>query len=212
MLIRKNYYDEKRGEIKRLVLEVLDDLVGMMDHFDRYLKTPTDENRDFILKNEYYVDKNEKKIEKYILEIISLEQLNKHEIKWLFSMSRIIRELERVGDQLTNIITLSGVVDTKVLRPIIQSFLNYETDMVKWLQEGIQDDNEERLQEVMSHDEFVNNLNKETYQSLVHLINQKEKLDESKLKTVIISRFLERIGDHLVNAARTYKKMVEETR
>lgn len=211
MLIRKNYYDEKRGEIKWLVLDVMDDLIGMMDHFDQYLKHPTNENKDYILRNEHDIDKSEKKIEKYILEIISLEQLNKNEIKWLFSMSRIIRELERVGDQLTNIITISDVVDTQVLRPIIQEFFNYEKDMVGWLQEGIEDDNSGKLQEVMSHDKFVNNLNKETYQSLVYLINNKEKLNESKLKTVIISRFLERIGDHLVNAARTYKKMVEET-
>lgn len=209
MLTRLNYYEQRRSEIKWLVLEILDDLSGMTEHFDTYLKKPTDENRDFILKKENYVDKNEKRIEKYILEIISLEQLNTNEIKWLFSMNRVIRELERVGDQLTNIITISDVMDTDVLRPMIKRFFEYEKDMIKWLTEGIQTDDHEKLQAVISHDEYVNNLNKETYKRLVVLINEEERLTESKLKMVIISRFLERIGDHLVNVARTYNDVIE---
>lgn len=210
MLIRENYYDHKRDEIQRVVLETLDNLKEMMEHFDRYLTKPTTENKAFILENEDYIDTNEKKIEKYVLEIISLEQLNTSEIKWLFSVNRIIRELERVGDQLTNIITISDVIDTNVLRPMIGTFFAYVIDMMKWLTAGIQYDNPEKLQAVMSHDEYINHLNKETYQGFVDLINDEEKLSESKLKMVIISRFLERIGDHLVNAARTYKNAIEE--
>ncbi|MEN1968803.1 phosphate uptake regulator PhoU [Lentibacillus sp. N15] len=209
MLIRDNYYDHKRGQIQQLVLEVLDNLQQMMEHFDTYLVKPTNDNKAFILENEDYIDSNEKKVEKYILEIISLEQLDTSAIKWLFAMSRIIRELERVGDQLTNIITISDVIDTNILRPMIRSFFDYEKDMMTWLTAGIQDDNAEKLHDVMSHDAYVNHLNKETYQDLVDLINEDEQLTESRLKMVIISRFLERIGDHLVNAARTYKDAIE---
>ncbi|HLR09110.1 MAG TPA: phosphate uptake regulator PhoU [Bacillota bacterium] len=210
MLTRQNYYQEKRSEIKRLVLQILSDLAKMTDHFEHYLKQPTKENKNFILDNENYVDKNEKRIEKHILEIISLEQLDTNEIKWLLSMNRIIRELERVGDQLTNIITISDVIDTDVLRPTIKRFFHYEQDMIRWLTQGIETNDAAKLQDVIAHDEHVNHLNKETYQQLVDRINEKEELTESKLKIVIISRFLERIGDHLVNAARTYREMIED--
>ena len=210
MLVRINYYDEKRNEIKCLILEVLNDLIEVTVHFEGYFKDKSNDVKDMILKNESFIDKNEKRIEKYILDIISLEQLNRGEIKWLFSMSRIMRELERVGDQLTNIITISDVVDSKVLKPTIQSFLYYEHDMMKWLMEGIQNDNSERLQNVISHDKFVNNLNKKTFQHLVKLVNQDEHINESELKMVIISRFLERIGDHIVNVAKIYIEIIED--
>src|SRR5690625_1662161 len=153
MLVRQNYYTEKRKEIKLLILEILNDLTEMTEYYDSYLKNPTEETKKIILKNENYIDKNEKRIDKHILEIFSLEQLNTDEIKWLLTMSRIIRELERVGDQLINIITISNVVDTDILRPLIKDFFEFEKDMIKWLAEGIETNNVLKLEDVISRSE-----------------------------------------------------------
>lgn len=208
MLTRRNYYDDRRDKIKRLVIQTLDDLTEMKVHYINYLESPTSENKSYILETEDYVDKNEKKVEKTIQEIISLQHVDKMEIKWLFTMSRIIRELERVGDQMTNIITISKVADTEDLRPMINQFFHYEDEMMTWLKAGIEEDDIDELEKVITHDENVNQLNRETYDQLVTLINEKETITESKLKTIIISRFLERVGDHLVNAARIYAKAI----
>ncbi|HLR03911.1 MAG TPA: PhoU domain-containing protein [Virgibacillus sp.] len=208
MLTRQNYYDNRRDKIKRLVIQTLDDLTEMKAHYINYLENPTSENKGYILETEDYVDKNEKKVEKTIQEIISLQHLDKLEIKWLFTMSRIIRELERVGDQMTNIITISKVADTEDIQPMIHQFFQYEDEMIAWLKSGIENDDIDELEKVITNDENVNQLNRETYDQLVTLINEKETITESKLKTVIISRFLERVGDHLVNAARIYAKAI----
>lgn len=209
MLTRKSYYDEKRSIIKKLVNQTLIDLIEMKNHYINYLDTLTSKNKDKILEMENYVDENEKKVDKTIREIISLQSLDKQEIKWLFTMNRIIRELERIGDQMTNIITISKVTDTDDLRPMIHQFFHYENKMLTWLKNGIWDDDFELLQQVIDHDQYVNRLNKNTYNELVFLINQQKAITESKLKTVIISRFLERIGDHLVNASRIYLKVIK---
>src|SRR5699024_7699425 len=186
-------------------------LTRMMEQSDEFLLQPTTNNRNTILQTEDYIDDHEKKIEKYILEIVSLEQLDTSEIKWLFSMSRIIRELERIGDQLTNILTISDVVDTQEIRPKIHDFFYYEQTMLEWLTTGIRNDDTDKLEAVIDHDAYVNNLNKETYQDMVDLIQEEERFTESKLKMVIISRFLERIGDHLFHAAKTYKRAIIST-
>lgn len=208
MLIRQNYYEEKRSEIKRLVLQIIDDLIETTDYYHEYLKTSSHELKEDILKNERYIDKNEEKIEQYILEIISLEHLDTMEIKWLFAMSRIIRELERVGDQFINIITLCDTTDSKNIRPMIKAFFEYEKDMMRWLRVGIAEHNVVKLEKVIAHDKNVNDLNKETYSHVVDLINEHEKITESNVKMVMISRFLERVGDHLVNVARKYKEVI----
>ncbi|MFK4996781.1 PhoU domain-containing protein [Bacillus sp. N9] len=62
----------------------------------------------------------------------------------------------------------------------------------------------------MDHDRHVNKLNKGTYKDLVESINEQETITESRLKMIIISRFLERMGDHLVNIAGTYLELLSE--
>ncbi|GAB2537856.1 PhoU domain-containing protein [Gracilibacillus alcaliphilus] len=208
MLVRRNYHDQRRKQIKEEVLEILANINQMMQMFDNFLLHPTAENKNIILENEDFIDKHEKKTEKYIIEIISLEQLDTTEIKWLFSMGRIIRELERAGDQLANIVTISDMIDTVEFRPLVREFFHYEQEMINWLIIGINDDKEDKLEAVIHHDEHVNELNKETYQHMAKLIKKKANFTENQLKMVIISRFLERMGDHLVNAARAYKETV----
>lgn len=209
MLIRQNYYANKREEIKSLTLRIIDHLLNMTEYYTVFLNNPSDKQREYIFKAESNVDQIERKIESYILEIISLQQLNMKEIKWLFAMNRMIRDLERIGDQLMNIITLSDVHDVEELKPLIKEFFSYEQKMMYWLMDGIKEDDMDALKQVITHDQYVNKLNKETYQKLVSRIEGDKKITESKLKMIVISRFLERIGDHLVNSAKTYKETIQ---
>src|SRR5699024_1270567 len=210
MLIRKNYYDYKHNKIENLVLDVIDFLNQMMEQSVDFLLQPSKHNKSTIIETEENINYYEKKTEKNIMEIISLEQLDTSEIKWMFSMSRIIKELERVGDQLVNILTISDMVDTNELRSTVSEFFKYEQTMIEYLRLGIKNDDHNKLKAVIDHDVYVNKLNKETFQEMVDLIHETESFTESKLKVVIVSRFLERVGDHLVNAAKLYKRFTDE--
>src|SRR5699024_6387653 len=128
----------------------------------------------------------------------------------MFFMCRIINDLQLVGDHLINQLTDSDITDTTELQNRVSDFFKYEQTMIKYLSLGIKNDDQEKLKEVIEHDVYVNNLNKETFQEMVYLI-EKESFTESKLKVVIVSRFLERVGDHLVNAAKLYKRSIDET-
>jgi len=209
MLSRENYYTRKREEIKSLTLSIIEHLQNMTKYYTAFLDDPSDKQREHIFKAENNVDKIERKIESYILEIISLQQLDMKEIKWLFSVNRMIRDLERIGDQLTNIITISEVHDVEELKPLIREFFSYEQKMMRWLMDGMKNDEIDLLNLVIHHDQYVNKLNKDTYQMLVNQIEGEKKITESKLKMIVISRFLERIGDHLVNSAKTYKETIQ---
>lgn len=209
MLIRQTYHMEKQQEIKELIIEIIDNLLDITEHYEIYFNNPSRDIKETIIKNESYVDKNEKKIEEYILEIFSLEQLTVEEIKWLLAMNRIIRELERCGDYLINIITISDVIDMDEIEPMIKQFFVFEIDMINWLKNGIKNDDVTILENVIKHDKHVNKLNKQTYDDVASQLQENKDVSESKLKMVVISRFLERLGDHLVNAAKAYVKIVK---
>lgn len=209
MLRRENYYELKQREIKDIIVVMINDLIEMTEYYTSFLKSPSDEKIEFLAKTEKYVDKNEKQVEKYILEMISLQQLNVGDIKWLLAMTRTIRELERVGDQITNIVTISDVDERKALSPLISDFFQFIQQMMKWLVEGIIEDDTALLKKVIDHDQHVNQLDQETFQNVVTMIEKDEPITESNLKMILISRFLERVGDNLANVAKTYKKVID---
>lgn len=209
MLIRKNYYSKRRKKIKNLVLDVLSFLENMLDEMREYLINSTELRKNKILEIEEMINSYEEKIEEYIIEMTSLGQLDILEIKWIFSMSRIIRELERAGDQVINVLSTCDNLDTTLFQKVLDLFLKYELKMIYLLKKGIEEDDIEKLNETISFDQYINELEKNAIEETIDAINLKKNITEEQLKTAMISRFLERIGDHLANTAKVYKNSIK---
>lgn len=178
--------------------------------YENYLDNPSDLKRNVIYKIEHDVNTSEKIIQKYILELSSLEQLDRYNIKWILSIHKITSNIERIVDQIINVIKFTNTVDIEESRPVIKKFLYYENDMLEWLIDGINTDDNSKLTAIQAHDKYINQLNKRTYKDIVDVINTKKGLTESGLKIVIISRILERIGDYLVIIACSYSRLIEK--
>lgn len=206
MLIRNNYYTQRRKRIKDKVLEITVLLKSMISKTGDFLLTSDKQLKLDINNIEDEVNKLEEEIESNILEIISLEQLDTNEIKWLFAISRIIRELERVGDQLINVVSISQVIGEEKIQPKIQNYFKQEKAMIELLYDGIYYEDKHKLNNVRLKDKFVNALDAETMQEMQATIENDIKISESQLKLVMASRFLERIGDHLSNVAKVFSQ------
>ena len=155
------------------------------------------------------MNQSEERVNDHILELLSLQPVAKDKVKELFGISRIAGLLERVGDQLINLLTISDGENAAELMPMIEQFFHYEREMMGWLIQGIEKNDRHLLELVISHDQYVNRLNKGTYQSVVHSVQEQEKITESNLKTIIMSRFLERLGDYLVTIAKIYHDFLD---
>lgn len=209
MLTRSNYYQDKKNEIEHVVFTMMDDLLAMMGHCLDFLDAPTEEKRSFLLETEDDVDHGEREIEAYILDLISIQQLDVKEIKWLFMMNRIIRDLERVGDQITNVMTICNTSSEGDVKSLAERFFVHEKQMIYWLKSGIDSRQTEPLASIRDRDGQVNQLNRDTYDRLIALMNEQKMEVEIGSKMIIVSRFLERVGDHLVNAAELLEKYVQ---
>ncbi len=208
MLSRKNYYDDKKQEIKLDVISMIDSLEMLMEQCRSYLKNPSIENRSFLLNTEDGIDEGEKEIESYILDLASIQNLNVIELKWLFTMSRIVRELERCGDQITNVMTICNESFDEETKTIIEQFFIYENNMVHILKAGFEDKDIHKLENLIKNDFQVNELNRDTYELMTRLMDHNKIDAKLGTKIIVVSRFLERFGDHLVNAGKLYKKYI----
>ncbi|GGE26837.1 phosphate transport system regulatory protein PhoU [Pullulanibacillus camelliae] len=206
MLTRRNYYVDQKKQIEQVVLRMIDRLDTLMSQCMSYLSEPSKENQAFMLWTEDKLDAEEKEIENQILNVISVQNLDVIELKWLMTMSRIIRELERCGDQLTNVMTVCNITSIESeTTEVIERFFLHESGMVQDLKAGMLAKDGERLELLITRDEHVNRLNRETYKRMTHSMNE-NKLDATLgSKIIMMCRFLERFGDHLVNAGKLYK-------
>lgn len=209
LLKRQNYFELKSQQMKEIILDVLERLLQMADQYTAHLEKPSDKKKAYILQVEQFVNQSEERVNDHILELLSLQPVAKDKVKELFGISRIAGLLERVGDQLINLLTISDGENAAELMPMIEQFFHYEREMMGWLIQGIEKNDRHLLELVISHDQYVNRLNKGTYQSVVHSVQEQEKITESNLKTIIMSRFLERLGDYLVTIAKIYHDFLD---
>ncbi|HEY4599703.1 MAG TPA: phosphate uptake regulator PhoU [Cerasibacillus sp.] len=209
MLKRQSYHKMMRTQMKVAVLDILNHILKMTSDYLAYLAKPSDDKKALLLDQEKYIDQSEQKINDMILELITLQPLTKDDVKELFGIGRIAGQLERVGDQLINLLTISEGEDVEVLKPVVESFFKYEYDMMEWLLKGIKNEDAELLKKVIRYDEHVNKLNIGTYESLVHSVEEHQEITGSNLKTIIAGRFLERLGDYLVTIAKTFIDILE---
>lgn len=209
MLKRQNYYDMMRIQMKDIVLKLLEHILKMTTDYLAYLDEPSEDKKALLLQQETVIDQSEEKINDMILDLITLQPLAKEDVKELFAIGRIAGRLERVGDQIINLLTISEREDIDVLKPVANRFMTYECDMMEWLLEGMANEKIDLLKKVIEHDKHVNQLNIGTYESLVHSVEKQQDITGGNLKTIIASRFLERLGDYLVTIAKTFIDILE---
>lgn len=126
------------------------------------------------------------------------------DLRFILAVIRINADLERVGDQAVNIAnrvkdlgTMAGQdlpVDipklaqlaTAMIRKALQSFIEADTEMA---------------QSVLLLDDQVDELNRDAFRTLGGLIQEHPERTSEALNALVISRNLERVGDHATNIA-----------
>ncbi len=159
---------------------------------------------DLVSLSEPAVNRMEHEIDQLALDLLAMEQPMAVDLRFILAVIRINADLERVGDQAVNIAnrvkdlgTMSGQdlpVDipklaqlaTAMIRKALQSFIEADTEMAE---------------SVLLLDDQVDELNRDAFRTLGGLIQQQPERTPEALNALVISRNLERVGDHATNIA-----------
>jgi phosphate transport system protein len=146
----------------------------------------------------------EHEIDQLALDLLAMEQPMAVDLRFILAVIRINADLERVGDQAVNIAnrvkdlgTMSGQdlpVDipklaqlaTAMIRKALQSFIEADTEMAE---------------SVLLLDDQVDELNRDAFRTLGAMIQEHPERTPEALNALVISRNLERVGDHATNIA-----------
>ena len=166
-------------------------------------------NRDLSLSHhvreiEAAINAAETSVDEMAYELLAKEQPMAVDLRFILSVIKINGDLERIGDQATNIADRAAALDSEpsislpvdigemgskvgvMMRRAIQSLL--EGDVVL-------------AESVLVMDEEIDAMNRTIQSDLVGVMMQHPQVAEQSLSAIIVSRNLERAADHATNIA-----------
>ncbi len=154
--------------------------------------------------NEPAINRMEREVDQLALDLLAMEQPMAVDLRFILSVIRINADLERVGDQAVNI--ASRVQELSSLPAVdlpvdIPKLATLAANMVRKALQAFIEADAAMAEAVLSLDDQVDIMNHEALDSLGAAIARNPEATRQALAALIISRNLERVGDHATNIA-----------
>jgi phosphate transport system protein len=157
-----------------------------------------------VFRNEPTINRLEREIDQMALDLLAMEQPMAIDLRFILSVIRINADLERVGDQAVNIavrVREMGAFANTDLPVDIPRLASLASAMVRKALEAFVEADAESAEAVLKMDDQVDEMNDAAFGALSSLIKERPELTPQSLNALIISRNLERVGDHATNIA-----------
>ena len=137
------------------------------------------------------------------IELMALKQPLARDLRYIYALSDISTELERIGDYATNICKESlDIGEEPFIKEItdIPAMKNICVEMLKNLWDALKNDDADLAFEIAKKDVEVDELYEKVRESCLQVMhnNPDENINQG-VRLVFIARYLERIGDHITN-------------
>ena len=157
-----------------------------------------------VFRAEPAINRLEREIDQMALDLLAMEQPMAVDLRFILSVIRINADLERVGDQAVNIairVKEMGAFANIDLPVDIPKLASLSSAMVRKALQAFIEADADLAESVLKMDDQVDEMNDAAFYSLSSLIKQQPDLTPQSLNALIISRNLERVGDHATNIA-----------
>ena len=159
---------------------------------------------DLVLMSEPAINRMEREIDQLALDLLAMEQPMAVDLRFILAVIRINADLERVGDQAVNIanrVKELGTLQSIDIPVDIPKLAQLSSAMVRKALQSFIEADPEMARSVLSLDDQVDDMNRNAYQSLTKYLQEHPECASHALNALVISRNLERVGDHATNIA-----------
>ncbi|MCI1209495.1 MAG: phosphate signaling complex protein PhoU [Treponema sp.] len=151
------------------------------------------------------IDQKEREIQSLCMKLILKQQPVAGDLRTINAALKMVTDMERIGDQGSDIAEITRTVDlTKSKKNVhIAEMADTVITMVTDAVESFVEQNEQLALAVQKQDDVVDELFHNSKKELLDMIcggiQHSPDLGEEALETLLIAKYLERIGDHTVN-------------
>ena len=149
------------------------------------------------------IDQKERTIESLCLKLLLQQQPVARDLRQISAALKMITDMERIGDQasdIAEIIISAGMNETNEI-PEIDKMASAVSKMVHDSVASYVQRDLELAREVIEQDDAVDELFEMVKKKLMHLISAGDEDGSTAIDLIMVSKYLERIGDHATNIA-----------
>ena len=146
----------------------------------------------------------ETSVDEMAYDLLAKEQPMAIDLRFILSVIKINGDLERIGDQSTNIAARTialGALPGISLPVDIKTMGSKVGIMIRRAIQALLEGDSRLAESVLDMDDEIDDMNKTIQAELVEVMKQHPEVAEQSLNAIIISRNLERAADHATNIA-----------
>jgi len=165
-----------------------------------------------VIEKDHKVDKYDIKIDKICQKIFALTQPVAMDLRLIMSSMTINNNLERIGDLAVNIAEYALMIQKKPAffkETKLDQMFNVSKQMLKDAIDSYITGNEVLAKSVIEADNILDKMNYDNHQILTGIMKHNPDNVEPGIALLVMSRQLERIGDHCTNIAEDVFFIVE---
>jgi len=157
-----------------------------------------------VFEGERQINVMEREIDELALDLLAMQQPMAVDLRFIIAVVKINADLERVGDQAVNVVQrvleLAKLPEAD-LNVDIPRVAEVAATMVRTALEAFIYARPDVAEGVLKTDNTLDELNAQTYHAMMAVMQKSPELTPQALNTLLISRNLERVGDHATNIA-----------
>ena len=200
-----------RNRFDRLLKKLNDELIDMGSMIEKSIEkalvalvTQNVEKAQEVITFDLEIDRQEREIESLCMKLLLQQQPVARDLRLISSALKMITDMERIGDQAADIAELAIFMAEKPyikeLKHITQ--MGQETMvMVVTSVDAFVEKDLQKAQEVLVHDDIVDQLFDAVKSELIEMIHQDKEIGEQATDLLMVAKYFERIGDHATNIA-----------
>ena len=200
-----------RNRFDRQLKKLNDELIDMGSMIEKSIEkalvalvTQNVEKAQEVITFDLEIDRQEREIESLCMKLLLQQQPVARDLRLISSALKMITDMERIGDQAADIAELAIFMAEKPyikeLKHITQ--MGQETmAMVVTSVDAFVEKDLEKAQEVLTHDDIVDQLFDAVKSELIEMIHQDKEIGEQATDLLMVAKYFERIGDHATNIA-----------
>ena len=175
------------------------------------VKTDDFEQATYIVETDYLVDAKEVEVEEECLKILALYQPVATDLRLITAVIKINNDLERIADYAVNIAQrykTSGR-NANTFQYDYTAMAEQAAKMLKLSLDALVSMDVDLAYQVREMDEQVNTMRNDAYRVMKDAIRKNPEMVEEIINMYLISRHIERVGDHTKNIAEEVIYLIE---